>query len=99
MIGKALPQEPVTEDRSRTATQSHTLPLIPDLDVCIAISSTDVLIVRGRGMRTAANLNTTLVLEPGQPDFSTDAGNSALISQQNLRAITQFQFGVTSAGG
>jgi hypothetical protein len=50
-------------------------------------------------MLTAANLNTTLVLEPGQPDFSTDAGNSALISQHILRAITPFQFGVTSAGG
>jgi hypothetical protein len=30
-------------------------------------------------MLIATNLNTTLVLEPGQPDFSTDAGNSALI--------------------
>jgi hypothetical protein len=47
----------------------------------------------------AVNLNTTFVLELDQPDFSTDAGNSALISQQNLRAITQFQFGVTSAEG
>jgi hypothetical protein len=28
---------------------------------------------------TAANLNTTLVLEPAAADFSTDAGNSALI--------------------
>jgi hypothetical protein len=27
----------------------------------------------------AAGLNTTLVLEPDLPDFSTDAGNSALI--------------------
>jgi hypothetical protein len=30
--------------------------------------------------------HTTLVLELRQPDFSTDAGNSALISKRNLRA-------------
>jgi hypothetical protein len=30
----------------------------------------------------AADPTTTLVLEPSQPDFSTDANNSALISQQ-----------------
>jgi hypothetical protein len=52
----------------------------------------------GRGMRIAAILNTTLVLGPDQPDFSTEAINSALIAQRKLRAITQFRFGVTWPG-
>jgi hypothetical protein len=34
---------------------------------------------RNRGVRSAVDLNTTLVLDRELPVFSTDAGNSALI--------------------
>ena len=38
------------------------------------------------------NLHTTLVLEPDQPDFSTDASNSALILKSNLRTAPACRF-------
>jgi hypothetical protein len=52
------------------------------------------LMVCNRDARTlaAANLHPTLVAGTLQPDFSTDAANSALISKRNLRATTQYQF-------
>jgi hypothetical protein len=50
--------------KTGVATQSRIVPLVPDIKVCIAI---------------LAGLHTTLVLEADTRDFSTDAGNSALI--------------------
>jgi hypothetical protein len=52
-----------------------------------------------RGVRTAADLNTTLVLDRDLPVFSTDAGNSALIFKRKSPRYHAVPIGVTSDGG
>jgi hypothetical protein len=57
----------------------RTLALISDITVCSAIFVAERNEGRKWTSRAASDLHTTLVLEREPPDFSTDAGNSALI--------------------
>jgi hypothetical protein len=74
----------------------RTLALISDVNVCSAIFSAESDDGSQWRTRAAADLHTTLVLEREAPDFSTDAGNSALIikTKSPLRLVALFISGL-----
>jgi hypothetical protein len=82
MIGKVLPQEPVTQ--AETGLRRNCAPFHQYWYQCVQRNINvprAVVVVRNGGAKTlaVADLHATLVLEPEAPDFSTEAGNSALI--------------------
>jgi hypothetical protein len=84
-IKKSSTKEQVKVAKMEPAALLRTLALISDVNVCSAIFSAESDDGSQWRTRAAADLHTTLVLEREAPDFSTDAGNSALIIKRNLR--------------
>jgi hypothetical protein len=78
-IKKSSTNERVKLAKLEPAALLRTLALLSDIDVCSAIFLAEPMMVRKWASRAASDLHTTLVLERKPPDFSTDAGNSALI--------------------
>jgi hypothetical protein len=91
-IKKSSTNERVKLAKLEPAAPLRTLALISDIMCAAQYSLPNAMQGRKWASRAASDLHTTLVLEREPPDFSTDAGNSALIvkTKSPLRLVALF---------